>query len=380
MSKEIIVIVKNKLMSIDTVLPILIELKEKYNISSTVVVNDILAHKGINKNIVIRDAINYVGREIYTEPSSSNKIVRKYLKIKLIMFLFYKLTMGAKVLHFGIFEIFPFSIIGKFFAEKLYFLQGSSYKHSYRKFNEINGQRPNTIVPNSKNIVAFNDQMRHLNVLSDNHKVFMFGSTRTRKTWLSYIDKKADMYFDKYHNNVDFSNGCIVLILAFFGRTNQMRLPFDSLQILLNNTIDVLDEIKGDMPVLIKPHVFTDLSVVDKAIGTSKGYYISYLHPSVLAKKANVFICNTYSTTMADATFMGVKTIEYSDYNKEILKMSKGRSTGHEYISKFINNDQDSFKKEMKNILHNSANDKQYYLFKEETNNDSDELLSELAK
>ena len=77
MKKEILVIVKNKLKSIDTSLPILIELKEKYNISSIVVVNDKLAHKGINENVVIRDAINYVGRELYTDTNSTNKISRK---------------------------------------------------------------------------------------------------------------------------------------------------------------------------------------------------------------------------------------------------------------------------------------------------------------
>ena len=84
MTKEIVVIVKNKLMSITTILPILIELKEKYNVSSTIIVNDKLAHKGINENVVIRDAVDYVGTELYTEPNSSNKIIRKFLKIKLL--------------------------------------------------------------------------------------------------------------------------------------------------------------------------------------------------------------------------------------------------------------------------------------------------------
>ena len=45
MPKNIVVIVKNKLISIDTVMPILIELKEKYRISSIVVVSDELAKR-----------------------------------------------------------------------------------------------------------------------------------------------------------------------------------------------------------------------------------------------------------------------------------------------------------------------------------------------
>ena len=76
-NKEIVVFVKNKLMSIDTVIPILVEIKEKFNISSVIVVFDELAHKGIKENVVINDAINYVGRELYASRGSKNKITRK---------------------------------------------------------------------------------------------------------------------------------------------------------------------------------------------------------------------------------------------------------------------------------------------------------------
>ena len=185
MAKEILVIVKNKLMSTDTVLPILIELKEKYNISSVVVVNDSLAHKGINENVVIFDAVNYVGKELYTEINSPSKILRKLSKIKFLLFLLFKLTKGVKVLHFGIFNVFPFSIIGKIFRKNLYFLQGDSFKHSYTKFNKIVGKNPSIVTPISKNLVAFNDGMKQLNVVVDDQKVFMFGSTRVRKSWIS---------------------------------------------------------------------------------------------------------------------------------------------------------------------------------------------------
>ena len=58
--KEIVVFVKNKLISTDTVLPILIEAKEKFNISSIVVVFDKIAHDGIKKNIVINDIYVYL--------------------------------------------------------------------------------------------------------------------------------------------------------------------------------------------------------------------------------------------------------------------------------------------------------------------------------
>ena len=368
MHREILVIVKNKLMSTDTVLPILIELKERYGVSSTVIVNDGLAHKGINENVVIRDAINYVGREVYTGTKYSSKFIRKIVKLKYLFFLFFKLLKGVRVLHFGIFNVFPFSVLGRVFENNLYLIQNSSFKHSYGKFDSALGQNPTIFTPISKNIVAFNDEMKYLNVLNKGQNVFMFGSTRTRRSWVDYIDKRADL-----------SNGCIVLVLAFFGKSNQMRLPYDSLRNLLNNTVNVLDDIKGDLPVLIKPHVFTDLDVVNNAIKDLDGFYLTYLHPSVLSSKARVFVCNTYSTTMSDAKSLGVTTVEYSDYSQDILDLSKGNSIGYEYIDKFINNDKCEFKKSIEIILSGKllSNKKLFY---KNFDNDSDKLLAELAK
>jgi hypothetical protein len=58
---------------------------------------------------------------------------------------------------------------------------------------------------------------------------------------------------------------------------------------------------------------------------------------------------------MADANFSGVKTIEYADYSSNLLKISKGKSVGYEYIDEFIINNQGEFKKTLKEILYNSS-------------------------
>ncbi len=379
MTKEILVIVKNKLMSISSVLPILIELKERYNISFIVVVNDKLAHKGINENIVIRDAINYVGVELYTEPNSSNKILRKLLKIKLFFFLLLKIMKGTKVLHFGIFNVFPFSVIGGLFGKNLYFFQSSSFKHSFEIFDTLAKRTPSIATPIGRNIVAFNDAFRYLNVVRESQRVFMFGSTRTRVAWKNYINQRSDDYFNKYHSDVDLSNGCIVMMLGCFKGIPHMRLPDDSLIMLFKNTIEVLDNVRGELPILLKPHVFTDMNIVNKAIHGRNGFYKTYLHQSVLASKAKVFICNSYSSTMADAKSLGVKTVEYSDYNNDILKLSKGQSMGYEYVDNFINNDKGEFEKLIKSILFADAPSKNRPIA-DDIKTDADKLLTILAE
>jgi len=348
---NIIVIVKNKLISTDTVLPVLIELKEKYGISSIVVVNDQEAHKGINENVVIRDAINYIGRELYIGGSISNKIIRKFVKIGWLCILFLKLITGTKVLHFGFFDIFPFNILGKIFGNRLYYLQSDAFTHSYGKFDEIVAQSPALITPNSKNVVIFNNDLSQLKIINSYHRIFWFGNTRTRESWRHYVEQRSTTYFKKYHYNIDLSRGCIVFILTSFGEMRQMRSPGGSMKMLFKNTIDVLSEVKGNIPVLIKPHVFTDLNIVNEQIQNKSNFHLTYLHPSVLASAARVFICNAYSSTMADAKSLGVRTVEYSDYKNSVIEISKGKSMGYEYIDEFINNDSNQFKKIITSII-----------------------------
>ena len=62
---KLIVFVRNKLITLDTVLPLLLEMKDKHNISSEIVVFDKLAHDSIDKNIVLRDVVNYIGCELF---------------------------------------------------------------------------------------------------------------------------------------------------------------------------------------------------------------------------------------------------------------------------------------------------------------------------
>ena len=381
----IIVIIKNKLMSVDSVLPVLLEIKQKYDISSLIVVSDEMAHEGIRKNVVIKDVINYVGKELYIGSKKTNKVIRKIVKVGWLFVLIIRLLFGVKVVHFGVFEEnVILRIIGRLFSNNIFLFQSDSYFHSYSKFDKILCKKPVHKLPVGRNIVAFNSSMPQLSMVDEYYNVFKFGSTRTRKSWINYIKDKSEYYFDKYHDTADLSNGCIVFILAFFGEIRQMREPNESLKILLSNTIETLDIVRGRVPVMIKPHVFTDLGIVNTAVSGRDGYHITYLHPSVLATKAKVFICNTYSTTMADAKSMGVKTVEYSDYSKLILKASNGNSVGHEYIDVFINNDQDRFETELRSILStvNESSLSESCTLNDENvvNSDDEKLLFSLSK
>jgi hypothetical protein len=82
------------------------------------------------------------------------------------------------------------------------------------------------------------------------------------------------------------SNGAIVFILATIdGYERQYK--------LFHLTIDALSHITGPIPILLKPHAYTEMDTVKKAIAGLNSFHITYLHPSVLAVRVRVFVSNT---------------------------------------------------------------------------------------
>ncbi len=63
----IVVFPNNKLISTDSILPVLLELKMRYDTNSELVFFDRETYLEVNKNIVLRDVINYVGRCTYID-------------------------------------------------------------------------------------------------------------------------------------------------------------------------------------------------------------------------------------------------------------------------------------------------------------------------
>ncbi|MBT5399916.1 hypothetical protein HOL24_05180 [bacterium] len=351
-SCKVIVFVKNKLITLDTVLPILLELKVKYDVSSDIVVFDKLAHDAINSNIVIKDVINYIGKEVYVTNGEKIKFLRRtYVLFGLFRILF-DLINGAKVIHFGHLNKWPLKFIALIFYNSTFQLQSTAYDFEYVT-SKIKYQNLNIVSPVGRNVVFFakNINNKILSNISDRKKVYKFGETRTRELWVEYVHKKSNYYFDLCHRNIDYSRGVIVFILGtILGYKSQLS--------LFQSTVRALVKESGGVPILIKPHAYTEMEVVNKEINGHENIYLTYLHPSILSTRAVLFISNNFSNTLADAHSFGVKTIEYSKYSSDLsrftkdgLSLSNNESIDPQYVDYFINNDEKKLSYILKKIL-----------------------------
>jgi hypothetical protein len=342
---KLIVFVKNKLITLDTVLPILLEMKIKYETPSEIIVFDEKAHNGIKQNVVIRDIVNYIGKETYITKGENISILRRFYVVLGLIHIFFDVLRGAKLIHFSHLNIWPFKFLSLLFNDSVYQMQGNAYSFNYSVL--IREHRKTTIPkPVGRNIVYFSSNINDtlFNEISSDKVIYSFGETRTRKTWVNYINMNAQYYFDKYHKDVDTGKGVVVYILGPIG-SNAKRNK------LFYKTIKSLSLMPTSVPILLKPHVFTDLDVVTSGISKHENFYITHLHPSVLSTKAIAFICNGFSNTLADAKSFGVPTVEYADYDKEWKKITNGCSEDEQFVDYFIDNDYEEFTKIINRIV-----------------------------
>ncbi len=343
-SNRLIVFVKNKLITLDTILPILLEIKVKHNVSSDVVVFDQLAHDAINKNIVIKDILNFVGKEIFITKGEKTTILRRFYILTNLFKLSLKMISGAKIVHFGHLNIWPLKVFAILFNKNVFQMQGNAYDFKHGMFSTVI-KKETLLYPVGFNIIIFSKNIEDTGFshVKNNRKVYYFGETRTRSFWVDYIDSKSNFYFEKYHKDVDISKGVIVFILG----------TIDALEYkknLFHDTIEALKLLNPETPILLKPHAYTEVDTVINAISGYNNFHITYLHPSVLCTVSKAFISNNFSNTLADAHSYGIPTIEYSNYDKDKIKKTKGYSVENKFVTYFVNNNKSKFYKIIKSI------------------------------
>jgi hypothetical protein len=340
--RKLIVFVKNKLVTVDTVLPLLLEINQKFKVKSEIVVWDDCAHEAIRHNVVIMDLIDKVGCELFITRGEKKVWLRRYYILKSLLRITIESLFGVKIIHFGHLNTGILKIIGFICRRNVYYMSTGSYNFFYKQYYLITGKKTANRMPIGRNIISTTKDIEKTKFKDyiHNRNVYIFQEPRSRKSWIEYVYSNNEYYFNKYHDNIDVSKGVLVYILGGIDAEEHSNRLFHS-------TMDVLSKMQCDIPILLKPHAYTEMDTVMSRIANYDKFHVTYLHPSFLATKAKVFIANGFSNTFGDAHSFGVKTIEYADYSscysEKDLKFLSGKSIDPEYVDFFIDNDSDKF-------------------------------------
>jgi hypothetical protein len=343
------VFVNNKLISCDTIMPLVMEVAERCggNAPIRLLTLDPDTYDAIQSNIVLRDAIAKVGTlELIGRRSRGSLLdylIHRVRSAKLLGGLVISALSGRAVfIHFRQLLDPPLQFLSRINRAGTYFCESDSWGENdlMVAISEISGPRVRREQgPSSGALVGFQPTWAWLSHPSTaSLPRYVFGPTRNRKLWLDYIRGRADADFAKAFReaNIAESQSIISIMLGYFGPMSFLR-NGDSVLVRLRETLDILEEVAADVPVFLKPHVITDMNILREELGRRPNLraIVTNLHPCMLATRSRAFIANYYSTTLADAFSLGVPTIEFSDYSARALEITNGRSMRPEYVSHF---------------------------------------------
>ena len=349
----------NKLISCDTILPFVIDLKKQNpNLKVIFYTYDLNTLNIIRKNINLLNFINSCSRILLFGFLEKRyfKLIRVFSKaINIFIIIFLSLIYKVSNIHFRSLDTFPFNLIYFFNRKHTYIFESNCWGYSEQVYkadllfykNRVGSEQEKFIA--YKNLVYFSEEWpQYKYALEGKKNIFHINPTRSNKSWLEECSKQARLLENEentWYSHLKGSNSkAIVYVLGYMGKIPTLHKDTNG-EDLFKETIKFLIE-ETDLIIFLKPHAITDLKII-KHIITSYDpdrVFIVYNHIAVISHFCDYAVSNYFSYGLADAWSNGCKVIEYSYYDPEVLKMTKNLSIVSKYVDVFINKDLMLFK------------------------------------
>ena len=343
--KMIVIFLNNKLISLDTTIPVFYEIFKK-NPKQKILFYcfERNTFDAIRRNIVLYDVVTEIGSIKIFSGKNENYFFRKFVFLGRLFFLILlSLFKQTSFVHFKALSVWPLKILGIVNLKKTFLFGNTSAGHTNIEEAVNNVDRKRVILkhkPNARYLVGFYENWRQFQ-FDDNYKKMLVQVPLSRNSWNDYININSLKYFEL--SKINFNSRYIVYILCSLDNPNFLRKSVTWVD-LLEETIAIIDKALPGTQIVLKPHPATTkfyLNTIDKIINKNKHVkiIISDIHPMTLTKNAICYIANASSSTFINPIFKGVPTVEYSDYLEESLIVTNGESMREDLVSYFINRD-----------------------------------------
>ena len=380
--KYIYIFLNNKVMSCDSILPLMLEVK---NLNSKINIHfisfDYKTYDFIKKSSLLFSIIEEIGdikclgrkfNSSYFE--KNNTPVYHFKKLSIIPHFLINLPFFIKLciniifnktifIHFRALNLWPLKTFYLLNKSNTIFSNADSSGWSGTGYNAdraIHSQRVDPFSfkgpePCGTKVIAFSKfwpLLQHPSLAKA--KKYIISSSHERKNWIDYIKNNADKMI---RNEINLPNDVqyCVLLLGHIGVEQsgaKILRNKDSWTTLIEDILDLIYYELPNLTVIIKPHIITDMAVLDSILNKRKkiNTVISYLHPALLAVKAKFIIASHYSTAFQSISSIGGITIEYTDQKEEYAKKLNYKGKRPEYTSYFFNNNKKEFRLLLKDI------------------------------
>ena len=375
-NKHIYIFLNNKIMSCDTILPLMLEVK---NLNSKINIHfisfDFKTYEFIKKSSLLNNVIEEIGyikclgRKMNSSYFNKNDIPLYNLKqLNIIPHFFINLPFFLKLLvnivfnktifiHFRALNLWSLKILYYLNKRNTIFSNADSSGWSDKGYNADRAIHAQRIDPYSfkgpkpcgTKVIAFSKFWPFLQHPSlKKAKKYIISSSHERKPWIDYIKNNANTMMKK-ELNLPNNTQYYVLLIGHIGVEQsgaEILRKKDSWTTLIEDILDLIYDELPNLTVIIKPHIITDMDLLNKILNKRKriNTVISYLHPALLAVKAKFTIASHYTTAFQSISSIGGITIEYTDQKEEYAKKLNYKGKRPEYTSYFFNNDTVAFR------------------------------------
>jgi hypothetical protein len=184
------------------------------------------------------------------------------------------------------------------------------------------------------------------------------GYYRGFPAWLEYVGHEKETY--PVINDKDYF---LYILTTLDKRLANINEP--PIEELLEESLRALKKFNNRIRTVFKPHPSTNMErfgrVLDK-VGY-ENFSIDYGHPMILSAKAKFVMANLFSTTLIDSYYLECPIIEYCQYDPRLVEMLNNKSHGQELCDFFIRRDPDKLEKIVSGVLDNEikiSRDRQY--------------------
>lgn len=395
MKNTILIILNSRLKTLDTILPLMMELNTN-QVEIIYYSPDELTTKSIKNNIVIYDCLKNSGKLLYF-----NKVDYRFLNKFKKIFFFFKLAIYAffKLLFNKIDLIYFSELKGKkkflkYFKYNVFLCENDPYGHTKHiewtkklereKLLGIKINSSSFFLP-KQNMIIFTKDFYNLkkNINNPDVNFWPYSDLKLSKNWYNYIIENKERYFRHEFeiNKLKMYEKIITISLGIFNKDFGWDKTGKIMEELLDETLDSILDLKLNLPVFLKPYPITSkgkdleyLKILNNILKSKKydKFIISYLHPMILAQKSIFMIANSNTANFADFKYFGVPTIEYTHYSDLLLKSTNYKSIRPDWATYFINHDKKKLIYVLQKILKENKKEK---IQKFQLDNINDQLI-----
>lgn len=347
--KSLVILIKSKLLSVDAILPLLLELKARLpELRTLIVVPDGKTLDVIGRNYHLGQALERAGAEIACPKRS---------RLSLILWqagLLLKLLAGRNmVIKFGstLYRHTAFMRILKALSKTVEvkalilpfqkaFLKG--VREESRLIAERSGGDPSParLLDDSFDMLLSTLSREDVREMSEGRedipggRLLGAGYLRALPAWRSFVEEAAAAC-----PAINSGPYFLFILSCFSKRIPSFEEP--ALGDVFVEALGVLKKFNPRIKTVFRPHAITNLDELKRLLEKSgySNYVIDHGHPMILSSKASFAIGTFFSMTMFDVWRQGVPTVEYACYDRVFLERLGGKSIAGDACDFFIDRD-----------------------------------------